>query len=105
VFFQNTLINLGKFLGMGLIWLFLLSTPVGYQKSLFNLGYYYIVDTPPVHFVIDKIKFAYLYSKLFISNYSDKVVDKVDVRLQKAGQKARHHIENVDHSFDEVAEE
>lgn len=44
------------FLGLGLVWLFIFSIPVGHQgKKLFTVAHYYIVDTKLVHFVTNLI--------------------------------------------------
>lgn len=81
-----------KFLTLGVVWLFILSIPVGYQKTLFNLGYFYIVDTFPVHWTIDKIRVLLGHSKVAVSDMSSKVIDKVDVHIQKSSDRVRRHV-------------
>lgn len=44
------------FAGLGFVWLFLFSIPVGRGKSVYDIAHYYIVDTRPVHWVIGKVQ-------------------------------------------------
>jgi hypothetical protein len=47
------------FFGLGILWLFLFSLPVGKGKSLYEVLHYYIVDTQPVHWIVDKAQGGY----------------------------------------------
>ena len=47
--------NLVIFLVFGFVWLFIFSIPVSRHKRLFDVGYYYFVDTQPVRWLIRKM--------------------------------------------------
>jgi hypothetical protein len=49
----------GIFIGLGLVWLFLFSLPVGKGKNLFELLTFYVVDTRPVHWVVGQVQSTY----------------------------------------------
>lgn len=51
--------NISIFFGMGLLWLFLFSLPVGKGKSLYEVMHYYVVDTRPVHWMVGKVQGTY----------------------------------------------
>ena len=98
---RSYLASFMKFLALGIVWLFILSIPVGYQKTLFNLGYFYIVDTFPVHWTIDKIEVLLGHSRVAVSDMSSKVIDKVDVHIQKSSDKLKKHVMEEGPSLDE----
>lgn len=63
----------------GIIWLFLFSIPVGHQgKRLFHLGYYYLVDTRPVHFVTNLISKTAHQTEDKANETFDDVVQKME---------------------------
>ena len=47
------------FAGLGFVWLFLYSIPLGQGKNVYNIAHYYIVDTRPVHWIISKVHGGY----------------------------------------------
>ena len=91
---QAYALSLLRFLCLGVVWLFILSFPMGPDKTLFNLGYYYLVDTKPVHWAVDKIENLMSIAKDKISSMRNDVVEKVDVRLQKSTSKVQKSFEN-----------
>lgn len=69
--------NLITFLIFGFVWLFLFSMPVGHGKRLFDVGYYYFVDTRPVHWFFEKFNIGVQESQSKASEAVDKVIDSV----------------------------
>ena len=62
----------------GLIWLFIFSIPVGHEgKKLYSVGYFYLVDTKPVHFVTHFLFSAANKTEKTASEVVNDVVDKV----------------------------
>lgn len=51
--------NISIFFGLGLVWLFVFSLPVGKGKTLYSVLNYYVVDTRPVHWVVGKVQGGY----------------------------------------------
>jgi hypothetical protein len=43
--------HIAKFCIAGLIWVFLLSIPVGQGKSVYDLAHYFLVDSTPVNWI------------------------------------------------------
>jgi hypothetical protein len=71
--------NIVFFLAMGLVWLFIFSIPVGHQgKHVFNVGYYYLVDTKLVHKITDFASNTFFKTGSTASNVLDDVVEKVE---------------------------
>ena len=51
--------NLTIFFGMGVVWLFVFSIPIGKGKSIYEVLHYYVVDTRPVQWVAQKVLGSY----------------------------------------------
>ncbi len=54
--FLQWILRLFIFILYGIIWLFLFSIPLDGKTKLFHVGYYYIVDTRPMHFLLKFVK-------------------------------------------------
>ena len=68
------------FFTMGLIWLFVFSLPIGHDKQLFSVGYYYVVDTKPVKFFEDISEKSVLFLTKTMFDLATDLVDKMDVK-------------------------
>jgi hypothetical protein len=75
--------NFLVFLLLGVVWLFIFSIPVGHEgKRLFNIGYYYIVDTRLVHLVTDLASTTVHKTGDTATGMVDDVVSKVEDRTK-----------------------
>lgn len=63
---------------MGLVWLFLFSIPVGHHKQFYHVGYFYIVDTKPIHVTENAIDKSLNFIVKNMLNVATKLVDKMD---------------------------
>jgi hypothetical protein len=52
-------VEICRFLGAGLAWLFLFSLPIGHGKTLYQVGQHYIINTAPVQWLGSKISTGY----------------------------------------------
>lgn len=66
--------NVGLFVLTGVLWVFLLSIPVGQGRTLFDLAHYFLVDTAPVN---------------WISGQFSKTVAKTQSASETAGESAK----------------
>lgn len=73
--FKKFLKKLVIFLLFGIIWLFLFSIPINGAKKFFHVSYYYIVDTRPVHWILDKV---YSGAKITENNAKEAAHDAID---------------------------
>jgi hypothetical protein len=68
-----------QFLMYGIVWLFLFSIPIGHHnKSLYQVGHYYIVDTRPVHMVIRVVEIVFRKTNSTADHVVNEVTEKVD---------------------------
>ncbi len=75
--------NIFVFLLSGILWLFIFSIPVGHHhKRVFDLGFYYIVDTRLVHLVTDLVSSTAQKTGDKANDVVDDVVNKVDQSAQ-----------------------
>lgn len=71
-------------LGYGFFWLFVFSIPVGMQRKLFDVAWFYIVDTTPVTWVVNKLGMGVDATSNAAKEAKDNVVKKVDKKLDQA---------------------
>ena len=81
--FKKFLKKLVIFIIFGVIWLFLFSIPVSNGKKLFQVSYYYIVDTRPVHWVFDKVSTGAKTTENNAKEAAHDVIDKVGSEVKK----------------------
>ncbi|MES2614421.1 MAG: hypothetical protein V4591_03295 [Bdellovibrionota bacterium] len=75
------------FLLLGIAWLFVFSIPVGHQgKKLFDVGYYYVVDTKLVHLVTNLVSTTVHKTGDTAGNVVDDVVENVEQHEQQQQQ-------------------
>lgn len=79
-------------LGFGLFWLFVFSIPIGRNKHVFNLAWFYIVDTTPINWIIGTVSGGISATTNSAKETADEIVGKVDHKLDHA-QTARDNIE------------
>lgn len=70
----------------GVVWLFLFSIPVGQGKHLFNLAWFYIVDTAPVNWVVNAVTGGIEAGSETAKRTADEIVGKMDSQLTKNEQ-------------------
>lgn len=81
--FKKILKKLFVFVLYGLIWLFLFSIPVRKGKNLFQIGNYYIVETKPVHWLLDKAYYGAKTTENSAKDTAHEVIDKVSSEVKK----------------------
>jgi hypothetical protein len=72
------------FLAYGLVWLFLFSIPLEGSTRLFQVGYYYIVDTKFVHFITDFVKEGTSKTTGAATGAAHEVINKVEEKGRMA---------------------
>ncbi len=81
--FKNLLKKLAFFLVIGFVWLFLFSIPFKQEKLLFNILHFYIVDTKPVHWIIEKITASAKTTEDTAKDKANSFIDKIDSEMKK----------------------
>jgi hypothetical protein len=81
--FKKFLKKLVIFLIFGMIWLFIFSIPISGDKKFFQVSYYYIVDTRPVHWILEKIYSGARTSENNAKEAAHEVIDKVSSEVKK----------------------
>ncbi len=71
--------NISLFLLLGVLWVFLLSIPVGQGRTVYDLAHYFLVDTAPVN---------------WISGQFSKTVAKTQTTSETAGESAKAALQN-----------
>lgn len=71
-------------LGVGALWLFLFSIPVGRGKQLFDVLHYYVVDTAPVNWVIKMVGMGITTTGETAKQTADDIVGRVDDQLTQS---------------------
>ncbi len=72
------------FLASGFFWLFVFSIPIGHPgKKIFEVGYFYIVDTKPIHFITNSFFKTVDKTGSKANEVVDDVVSKIDKSLLK----------------------
>ncbi len=81
--FKTFLKKLVIFLIIGIVWLFLFSIPLKNDKLLFNILYFYIVDTKPVHWLKEKITSGAKTTEDTAKDKANSFIDKIDTEMKK----------------------
>ncbi|MBX9836946.1 hypothetical protein [Silvanigrella sp.] len=81
--FKKILRKLFIFLIYGFVWLFVFSIPVANGKSLYQIGYYYVVDTKPVHWILNKAYYGAKTTENTAKDTAHEVIDKVSSEVKK----------------------
>lgn len=71
------------FVIFGVIWLFLFSIPTSSGKKFFQVCYYYIVDTRPVHWIVEKVSSGAKTTEHDAKEAAHEVIDKVGSEMKK----------------------
>ncbi len=71
--------NISLFLLLGVLWVFLLSIPVGQGRTVYDLAHYFLVDTAPVN---------------WISGQFSKTVARTQSTSEAAGESAKAALQN-----------
>jgi len=71
------------FLIYGFVWLLVFSIPVGNGKNLFQIGYYYIVDTKPIHWILNKSYYGAKTTEITAKDTALDVIDKISSEVKK----------------------
>lgn len=75
--------------GVGALWLFLFSVPVGRGKQLFDVLHYYVVDTTPVNWVIRIVGLGITTTGETAKQTADDIVGRVDDKLTQSTETQR----------------
>lgn len=71
------------FLLFGVIWLFLFSIPMSNGKKLFQISHYYIVDTRPVHWFLEKVYSGAKTTENNAKEAAHEAIDKIGSEVKK----------------------
>jgi len=71
------------FLIYGFVWLFIFSIPVGNGKNLFQIGYFYIVDTKPIKWLLNKSYYGAKTTENTAKDTAHEVIDKISSEVKK----------------------
>lgn len=80
---KKALKKIGIFTIFGIIWLFIFSIPISSNKKIFQFFHYYIVDTTPIHWILEKLRSGFKTTELTTKEVAHKVIDKVDSEVKK----------------------
>lgn len=79
IFLKKTLI----FLIYGFVWLFIFSIPIKNEKKLFTFLHYYVVDTKPVHWFLEKIQLSAKSTESTAKDTATEFIDKIETEVKK----------------------
>ncbi len=76
--------NLLVFFGLGFVWLFIFSIPIGHsKKTIFQIAHFYIVDTKLVHSITNLVTSTAHKTGDTATGVVDDVVHKIDENVPK----------------------
>lgn len=76
------------FISLGFVWLFLFSIPVGNGKNVFNVAHFYIVDTKPVSWAVQKVQGGIDAASETTESNAEEGVEILSNKLSKATKKS-----------------
>ncbi len=76
------------FISLGFVWLFLFSIPVGKNKSVFDVAHFYIVDTKPVYWAVQKVQGGIDATSEATQTNAEEGVEILSKKLSKATKKS-----------------
>lgn len=84
---------LGKlqlFFILGFLWLFLFSIPVSPTRNVYDLAFEHIVDTRPVHWMLEKTQLSFSFTARSMQNSAQELEGNLEEKFsQKQGFEKR----------------